>query len=661
MDLRLPVVFPASLSYKSIKAEPLQRKGQPIVTPLEMSFGLRHNSIYVFVNYALKTRLRLPNDNYEQPLISMSSPKDHPAIDSEKWKAISGPGGQYQFLNAKFSTYITSRIPLEEDGEVVGRVSGAIDSIWWFVENLSSHGPDAYVIRPSSQPNLCWSLISGEDETPLCLQEFTPNPENIWQVVQIDIPGQAIQEHFNAGNTLRRSYSNQEDAKEDIDPDGFALVAHYIHSATVDSTKKVEMISQVMTDLEPHSSNSSNYTHTQSRESFDQSHAPEHTAGYITVLALINAFVRSSDFDADEKVKNIDTILSLKDAGVLLPPLPEAENISQYLVTTLDYVLSKCTLSQPLYRRCFRHLRSVSARTGHLPATFLLATPKLSKTKYIAYGGFSDVWLGTYDGDQSVAFKVLRFTNESNRQKTIKNFCREAVVWKHLNHPNIVRFLGVNMDVFPLCLISEWMIHQDVSTYIHKQNPSVDRRMIIMDIADGLHYLHDFRLVHGDLKCANVLVDEKGRAKLADFGLSSIIYEAGSYQKFSLTATPQGTLRWMAPELHDPEDAGIGEDDALLTAASDVYAFSMVMLELYTGRVPYSECRTDGAVIARVINQDKPKRPDGTENLGLTDNIWALMEMCWSYRRGDRPTMTIVRQNLAEYFHPFAHPSSRHA
>ncbi|OSX59423.1 hypothetical protein POSPLADRAFT_1150054 [Postia placenta MAD-698-R-SB12] len=318
-----------------------------------MSFGLRHNSTYVFVNYALKTRLRLPNDNYEQPLISMSSPKDHPAIDSEKWKAISGPGGQYQFLNAKFSTYITSRIPLEEDGEVVGRVSGAIDSIWWFVENLSSHGPDAYVysgfinsyllpsnlthfisIRPSSQPNLCWSLISGEDETP----EFTPNPENIWQVVQIDIPGQAIQEHFNAGNTLRRSYSNQEDAKEDIDPDGFALVAHYIHSATVDSTKKVEMISQVMTDLESHSSNSSNYTHTQSRESCDQNHAPEHTAGYITVLALINAFVRSSDFDADEKVKNIDTILSLKDAGVLLPPLPEAENISQYFVTTLDYV-----------------------------------------------------------------------------------------------------------------------------------------------------------------------------------------------------------------------------------------------------------------------------------------------------------------------------------
>lgn len=118
-----------------------------------------------------------------------------------------------------------------------------------------------------------------------------------------------------------------------------------------------------------------------------------------------------------------------------------------------------------------------------------------------------------------------------------------------------------------------------------------------MDIADGLHYLHDFRLLHGDLKCvcpqflrgsllltrshqANVLVDEKGRAKLADFGLSSIIYEAGSYQKFSLTATPQGTLRWMAPELHDPEDAGIGEDDALLTAASDVYAFAMVMLEV---------------------------------------------------------------------------------
>merc|ERR1712174_28873 len=111
---------------------------------------------------------------------------------------------------------------------------------------------------------------------------------------------------------------------------------------------------------------------------------------------------------------------------------------------------------------------------------------------------------------------------------------------------------------------------------------------ILRDIAQGLRFLHaaNPQVIHGDLKAANVLVDRKFRAKVADFGLSS---------KRGLGCT--GTPLWMAPELLR------GESN---TTSSDVYAFGISLYEIYSRKDPYWDEEEKGDILKKVL---KGKRP----------------------------------------------------
>lgn len=98
-------------------------------------------------------------------------------------------------------------------------------------------------------------------------------------------------------------------------------------------------------------------------------------------------------------------------------------------------------------------------------------------------GGFADVWLGRYEG-RPVALKVLRIYGRDNLKKVKKvrlaetafdtvahisqSFCREAVLWKRLSHPNILPFLGASTKLFPLCMVCEWMENENIVSYLRK-------------------------------------------------------------------------------------------------------------------------------------------------------------------------------------------------
>jgi len=162
-----------------------------------------------------------------------------------------------------------------------------------------------------------------------------------------------------------------------------------------------------------------------------------------------------------------------------------------------------------------------------LPTTFKLARVQLVPGNSLAYGGFSDVYRGTIS--EEVCIKQLRIsTVDRERVKKVlplnprlnrrpltnpKLFCREAIVWKRLNHPNIVPFKGVTLN--PLQLISEWMPHGELREYI-KENQYMNRVGLVgsslpthmqhltypqlLGVAEGLGYLHSCNVIHGDLK-----------------------------------------------------------------------------------------------------------------------------------------------------------------
>ncbi|KAH9921625.1 uncharacterized protein B0H18DRAFT_1121320 [Fomitopsis serialis] len=144
-------------------------------------------------------------------------------------------------------------------------------------------------------------------------------------------------------------------------------------------------------------------------------------------------------------------------------------------------------------------------------------------------------------------------------------FIHEVNIWKSLSHPNVLELLGASSTSSepPWFFVSPYMKNGSLVSYL-KGLPSldsVDLLKMIHEIAKGMAYLHSKGVLHGDLKGANVLVDDRGHCVISDFGQSEIKSEV---YRLSGTPTPHGTLRWQAPELM----AGQSE----LTQQIDVYA-----------------------------------------------------------------------------------------
>ncbi|KAK0496655.1 kinase-like domain-containing protein, partial [Armillaria luteobubalina] len=122
-------------------------------------------------------------------------------------------------------------------------------------------------------------------------------------------------------------------------------------------------------------------------------------------------------------------------------------------------------------------------------------------------GGFSDIWKGqTTDSGSSVCLKVLRiFVNNGveNVKEIISKFCREALVWRNVKHPNILPFLGINKEIFApsFCLISPWMDNGNIMSFL-SHHPRTDCLKSIIDVACGMAYLHSLEppIVHADIQ-----------------------------------------------------------------------------------------------------------------------------------------------------------------
>lgn len=97
--------------------------------------------------------------------------------------------------------------------------------------------------------------------------------------------------------------------------------------------------------------------------------------------------------------------------------------------------------------------------------------------------------------------------------------------------------------------------------------------------------------------------------------------------------------RWMSPELLDPDRFGF--ENSRPTKESDCYALGMVILEVLSGRAPFSCC--NGLIVVRkVIEGERPGRPRGVEGVWFTDDIWEVLWRCWSSQPRNRPTVDSI-------------------
>ena len=169
--------------------------------------------------------------------------------------------------------------------------------------------------------------------------------------------------------------------------------------------------------------------------------------------------------------------------------------------------------------------------------------------------------------------------------------------------------------------------------------------------------MHGQAMIHGDLKGvrirtlvsplppnapfiiikANILIDHDHHARLADFGLLTIISDATIAT--SSSAVKGGTTRWMSPELLNPDLFGF--KDSRPTKESDCYALGMVVLEVLSGRPPFASDK-DFVVMRKIMDGERPGRPEGPEGASFTDDLWGMLQLCWATQPDGRPSVEDV-------------------
>ena len=137
---------------------------------------------------------------------------------------------------------------------------------------------------------------------------------------------------------------------------------------------------------------------------------------------------------------------------------------------------------------------------------------------------------------------------------------------------------------------------------------------------------------------ANILIDQTGNARLADFGLLTIVSDPENGLSSS-SSMQGGTTRWMSPEMINPQKFGL--EKCRPTESSDCYALGMVIYETISGHAPFHGDQHQMAVIAKVLGGQRPPR-----EVSFTDSLWKLLESCWKPRSDARPTIEDVLKRL---------------
>ncbi|KAG8928542.1 hypothetical protein FRC02_006785 [Tulasnella sp. 418] len=232
-----------------------------------------------------------------------------------------------------------------------------------------------------------------------------------------------------------------------------------------------------------------------------------------------------------------------------------------------------------------------------------------------------------------VAIKSLRVQGSGGsleaKQRLLKRFYREVLLWHKLQHPNITPLLGyIMLANKPPALVSPWYIYGNVINYL-EQYPNANRNSLALDATKGLEYLHSLPVAHGDLKGENVLVNAERQASLCDFGMSQFLDEASIITGYTTTNAKQGgTDRYMSPELLD---------DLPKTTASDMWALGCLLVQILADEIPYRHITRRQAVISAIVRGDPPSE-NRPHVISLSQ--WQYICKCWRIKPEARPQVS---------------------
>lgn len=254
---------------------------------------------------------------------------------------------------------------------------------------------------------------------------------------------------------------------------------------------------------------------------------------------------------------------------------------------------------------------------------------ELTLGEELGSGQFGVVRRGKWRGTTDVAVKMMKEGTMSE-----DDFIEEAKVMTKLQHQNLVQLYGVCSKHRPIYIITEYMKHGSLLSFLRKNKSSIfSDHCVLLDIGlqvcRGMAYLERHNYIHRDLAARNCLVGAENVVKVADFGLARYVID----DQYTSNGGAKFPIKWSPPEVLN---------FTRFSSKSDVWAYGVLCWEVFTcGEMPYG----------RAKNPEVVERVQRGQILSMPGNcpakMYEVMRLCWATVPEDRPGFRAIKEQLS--------------
>nr|CAG8433886.1 8256_t:CDS:2 [Entrophospora candida] len=270
--------------------------------------------------------------------------------------------------------------------------------------------------------------------------------------------------------------------------------------------------------------------------------------------------------------------------------------------------------------------------------------------KFIGGGTFGSVYLAVnLDTSDLMAVKEIRFQDPSSLSSLYRSVKEEMSVMEMLDHPNIVSYYGIEVHRDKVYIFMEYCQGGSLASQLEHGRIEDENviKFYVAQMLQGLIYLHENNIVHRDIKPDNILLDHMGYIKFVDFGAAKIL--AKNQKTMCRTTKTQkthvnsltGTPMYMAPEIIAGGEKG-------RKGSMDIWALGCCILEMATGKRPWSNLDNEWAIMYHVVTGHPPlPDPSQISELGMD-----FLTQCFVRSAQQRPTAKELIENpwIADVF-----------